>query len=76
MVKNWNTSKVIVPSYSEGAVKSNSFSKVSQDRKHGGRVFPLVKFQALLYKNVSTKGVFLETFRKFPEQLRILDFRD
>ena len=41
-----------------------------------GRILLLVKFQALLYKNDSTNGVFLETFQNFPEHLGIIDFRD
>ena len=39
--------------------------------------FPkLVKIQALLFKNGSTKDVLLETFRKFPEHLDTINFRD
>ena len=45
------------------------FQKFPNIRNTSGRIFLLVKVQALLYKNDSTKGFFLENFRKFPEHL-------
>ena len=68
-------------------IKSNrpcrkKLSKVIHSQKYpkignaGGRVLLLVTFQARLSKNDSTRSVFLEAFRKFSEQLGIIDFRD
>ena len=40
----------------------------------GGTVLLSAKFETLFCKNDSTKGVFLENFRQFPEHLGIIDF--
>ena len=59
----------------KGMSKVIHFQKFPKIRNTDGRVLLSVKFQTLLYKNESIKGVFLETFRKFPEHLGIINFR-
>ena len=68
-------------------IKNNSWKKLlwweieigqkqAVPRNTGARVLLSVKVLVFKYKNDSTKIVFLETFRKFPKHLDIIDFRD
>ena len=75
MVRNWNTPRATVPSCSERAAKAHPFSKISRIGSTGSRVLLLVKLQALI-QNESTNGVFLKTFRQFPEHLGIINLRN
>ena len=52
------------------------FQKFPKIGNTNGRVLLSVKFQAHLYKHDYINGVFLETFRKFPEHLGIINITD